>query len=90
MRDRSFYGDIAFILGLALLTFVICTAGARAQCPGGVCPMPPLPKVVKGEVSVVASRTIQGCRPKCECRYSHNSCKGRAFAGRRVMRRLFR
>lgn len=75
MRDRSFLGDIAFILGLALLTFVICTVGARAQCPGGVCP---LPQVVKGEVSVVASRAIQPircpreltCKPKRHTRFS--------------------
>lgn len=90
MREHVTIGDFALLVGIVLLLTVIFAMPARAACLGGVCPLPQVPKVVKGEVSVVASRTIQACRPKCECRYSHNHVKGRAFAGRRVIRRLFR
>ena len=64
--------------GLLMLAVILVTVNeARADCPGGVCNLPPLPKVVKGEVSVVASRTIQAarcpreltCKPKCHKRF---------------------
>lgn len=90
MREHVTIGDFALLVGIVLLLTVIFAMPARAACPGGVCPLPQVPKVVKGEVSVIASRATTACRPKCECRYSHNSCKGRAFAGRRVMRRFGR
>lgn len=88
------------LLFMGLLMFAVClmAANARAQCPGGVCP---LPKVVKGEMSVVASRTTTACRttrevickPKCQSRCVRDRChckRNPQGAVRRVLRRFGR
>lgn len=91
MRERSFYGDIALIIGVVLMTIVICNCAKSAPCPGGVCPLPQIPKVVKGEASVVASRAVQTIRCPRELT-SNPKCHNQRFRGvvRRVLGRFGR
>lgn len=69
------------LLFMGLVLFAVCFMAANARaadCPNGQCRLPQIPKVVKGEVSVVASRAVQPircpreltCKPKCHKRFS--------------------